>query len=447
MGNQAENNNNNNELKAWVVTISMGLGHQRGSYPLAHLAQDHILHVGQPEVSSESEMKLWRNLTSGYETVSRLKKIPVIGKIAFGALNRFLYIPPFYPFRDLSKPSFQVNLIRSYIKKGLGKALMERIYTKPLPMISSYPIPSIIADYYDYSRNYCIVTDAEINRAWVPADARKSKTIYLAPCSRALNRLKEYGVPDESIFLTGFPLPKSILGSEKLEILRHDVGQRLHYLDPEDRFWPLHGTNVKYFLGNENIGFKKDRVLSIVYAVGGAGALADIGIKAAKSLKNHIKKKELKLTLVAGIKKEVRDYFVEGIKELGFAPGEVPIVHSSDLYEYFDQFTALMRTTDILWTKPSELVFYAALGMPIIMAEPIGSQEGYNQKWCVEIQAGITQDDPEYANEWLLDLWKYGRLAEAGWDGFLKARKFGTFKVEEILRTGTMVREKSPLKR
>ncbi|MBA7561471.1 hypothetical protein ES708_03109 [subsurface metagenome] len=39
------------------------------------------------------------------------------------------------------------------------------------------------------------------------------------------------------------------------------------------------------------------------------------------------------------------------------------------------------------------------------------------------------------------------RRKSAAWDGFLKARKYGTYKIQEILETGTMARETSPLKR
>jgi hypothetical protein len=81
------------------------------------------------------------------------------------------------------------------------------------------------------------------------------------------------------------------------------------------------------------------------------------------------------------------------------------------------------------------------------MSPYIGAQELYNQKWLLEIQAAFPQQDPEYTDEWLYDLLNAGRLAECSWDGFLKARKYGTYKIEEILRTGTMAREGSPLKR
>jgi hypothetical protein len=38
-------------------------------------------------------------------------------------------------------------------------------------------------------------------------------------------------------------------------------------------------------------------------------------------------------------------------------------------------------------------------------------------------------------------------LAQAAWDGFLNGRKCGTFKIEELLSSGTIIRDLSPLKR
>ncbi|MBN1525402.1 MAG: hypothetical protein JW904_13015 [Spirochaetales bacterium] len=438
---------NKHHEKAWVVSVRMGLGHQRAAFALAHLAGDGVLNVGEPVTCEPDELKLWHNITNGYETISRMKNVPIIGNGLFNLMNALLYIPPFYPIRDLSKPNMQAKFIRGYLEKGMGKKLMEIVETRPLPMISTYFVPSLIADFYNYSRNYCVVTDAEINRAWVPVDPTASKTIYLAPCSRAMNRLKEYGVRDDKIFLTGFPIPRELLGSEKLEILLPDLGQRLRQLDPENRFWPLHGSSVEHFIGHRNVRQKMKRPLTILYAVGGAGALWETGLAAVKSLKKQIMRKELRFALAPGVRPEIYNKYVEGLHELRIPRELVPIIYSPDTVNYFELFTRFIRETDILWTKPSELVFYSALGLPIIMTEPVGAQEEYNKKWLLEIQAGMSQEDPAYANEWLLDLLHFGRFAESAWDGFLKARKFGIYKIEEILRTGTMIRESSPLRR
>jgi hypothetical protein len=79
------------------------------------------------------------------------------------------------------------------------------------------------------------------------------------------------------------------------------------------------------------------------------------------------------------------------------------------------------------------------------MSPAIGSQEKFNRKWLRETQAGIKQEKPDYTDQWLYDLLRKGALAECAWDGFLKARKLGTFKIIEMLQNGTLTRETHPV--
>jgi hypothetical protein len=106
-----------------------------------------------------------------------------------------------------------------------------------------------------------------------------------------------------------------------------------------------------------------------------------------------------------------------------------------------------MHSTDILWTKPSELSFYSALGLPIIMSPAIGSQEKFNRKWLLEIRAGIRQINPDYAHQWLFELLENGSLADAAWSGFLRARKLGTYNIIDIINTGRFVQNQLPIMR
>ncbi|MBA7667023.1 hypothetical protein ES703_75108 [subsurface metagenome] len=438
---------NNERLRTWLVTVDMGLGHQRATYPLTHLAEDGLITVGRDSTSDPDEQKIWARVRRTYEFLSRVRTIPIVGKPLFGLLDAVQNIPPFYPISDMSSPSFQVKLISSFIDKGLCRGMLEKIKEKPLPLLTSYLIPALAADKYGYSRIYCIVCDAEISRSWVAENPLNSRINYLAPCGRAVMRLRSYGVPDERIFLTGFPLPLEVLGGKNLDILRADTGQRLRYLDPNNRFWPLHGRNVAHFLGKSNCRFKNERKFTITYAVGGAGAQKEFGYQIARSFQDKLRKGKMRLNLVAGIREEVKTYFEKVKSELLPDSPDLRIIYSPDRYEYFQSFSQLMRETDVLWTKPSELSFCCGLGISIIISPPIGSQEEFNRKWLLEIQAGIPQEDPDYADQWLHDLLSAGRLAESAWDGFLKARKYGTYKIKEILETGSMARETSPLKR
>jgi hypothetical protein len=435
----------NNTKKAWVAAADMGYGHQRAVYPLKKIAEEKIITVGSNEATTKTEKKLWDRVLGVYEFLSRAKSIPLIGSPLFNLLDAFLHIPSFYPLRNLSSTTFQVNLLESSIKKGLCSGMLDKIRTKNLPLITSFYAPAIAADMNGYNTIYCIICDADLNRVWVAKEPWESRIEYFAPCGKAAQRLRAYGVLDERIHLTGFPLPEELLGNKELDILKHDLGQRLFYLDPNRKFWTRHGKSVKHFLGEENCSFKNDRTLTITYAVGGAGAQKEIAGKIAKSLKEKIVNDEIKLNLVAGTKKNVRDYFQSIINSIPGCIGKINIIYSENIQIYFEEFNKALRKTDILWTKPSELSFYSALGIPIIMSPSIGSQEKFNTKWLQEIHAGIKQENPEYAHQWLIDYLNKGRLAEAAWSGFLKARKLGTFKILEVLENGKMIRENSPV--
>jgi len=104
--------------------------------------------------------------------------------------------------------------------------------------------------------------------------------------------------------------------------------------------------------------------------------------------------------------------------------------------DYFALFNKVLLTTDILWTKPSELSFYAGLGLPIIMAPTIGSQEDFNRTWLHAVGAGMEQEDPRYTHQWLFDWLESGWLAQAAMEGFLDAPKHGTYHIEKIVFEG-----------
>ncbi len=435
------------DIKAWVVSANMGYGHQRAVYPLKSIAEEEIITDGFNLAVSQNEEKLWKRVLYMYEFFSRVKGIPIIGNPIFSLLDTILRIPSYYPMRDLSNTTFQVNLLEASINKGLCAGMLEKVATKNLSIITSFYASAIAADMKGFHSIYCVVCDADINRVWVAKEPWESRVNYFAPCGKAAQRLKSYGVSNERIFITGFPLPLELLGDSKLSALKSNLCQRLMRLDPDNKFWIRHGQNVKYFLGEENCSLPKKKKLKITYAVGGAGAQKEIGGKIAFSLKKKILDDEVQLVLVAGIRTNVRDYFNSVKKKITDDDSKIEIIYADTLDEYFLKFNKALKDTDVLWTKPSELSFYCALGLPIIMTPPIGSHEKFNAKWLLEVQAGIKQENPEYTDQWLFELLKKGRLADAAWSGFLKARKLGTYKIIEVLKTGKILDEHSPVLR
>ncbi|HSV55673.1 MAG TPA: hypothetical protein VLH39_01010 [Magnetospirillaceae bacterium] len=434
--------------RAWVAAANMGMGHKRAVQPLADLAEGGILIVNAPGFADEDELRLWERLRKIYEKLSRARGIPIVGPALFGMLDYFQRIRSPYPRVDLSAPTVQTRFVDSMLKKGLCRSLLRKIREKPLPLVTSFYHPAVAADRTGWGRIYCIICDADINRVWVSSRPRDSRIEYLVPCGSAMRRLRQYGVPDERIWMTGFPLPRGLLGNQGLDVLRKDLGRRIRRLDPEVVFRPLHGRTVEHFLGPDNLLPGRDGgPVTITFAVGGAGAQKEIGAEALASLAPAILAGRFAMNLVCGVRQEVREYFEEAVRNcLPDHPG-VRIVHGRTDSEYFAAFEECLHGTDILWTKPSELSFYTGLGIPLITAPAIGSQEDFNLRWLREIQAALPQSDTRYTLDWIQELLEQGRFAEAAWSGFLKARKYGTYKIHEILATGSMERESNPLRR
>lgn len=418
--------------KAWLVAVNMGYGHQRTAYPLKDLAfSGKVIQANDYEGISQKDRKVWETSRIVYEFASTFKRVPVIGGTVFSILDFFQKIFSFYPKRDLSKPSTQLKQVYSFIKMGWGKDLIEKLKKNPLPLVSTFSVPAFMAEYFNYPGEiYCVVCDADISRSWAPLEPSKSRIKYFASTQRSLERLKLYGVKPENILLTGYPLPKELIGSESAEILKENFRYRLLNLDPKKRYLEKYGTLVREKLGV--LPEKPNHPLTIMFSVGGAGAQKEIGAKIVKKLANKIKNNEVKIILSVGIKGKIRDFFEKNLKRL-VLDGGVEIIFEKDINDYFRVFNEKLKKTDILWTKPSELSFYSALGLPIIIAPPVGSQEDFNKRWLEKSGFGISQGDPDYVEEWLFDWLEEGFFAEAAFEGFIEAAGLGIYNIEKIV--------------
>ncbi len=418
-------------IKAWVVDVNMGYGHQRTAYPLKDLAPyGKVINANDYKGIPKKDRKIWENSRKFYEFISNFKRIPLIGEPAFSLFDKFQEILTFYPKRDLSQPNLYLKQTYSLINKGWGKHLIENLSRKPLPLITTFFVPAFMAEVFNYQKDiFCVVCDADIARSWAPLNPSQSKIKYFAPNSRVLERLILYGVKKENIFLTGYPLPK-----ENIENCPKDLAYRLLNLDPKKRYQEQYKPLIKEFLGD--LPRRANHPLTITFAVGGAGVQKEIGTKILKSLSSKIKTREVKIILVAGIRKKVKEYFLQNIKRLNLRRNlnkSIEIIWGEDIESYFKKFNQALRKTDILWTKPSELSFYTALGLPIIIAPPIGSQEDFNKQWLLRLGSAIPQENPDYTTQWLFDFLESGWFAEAAMQGFIEAEKSGTSNIKKII--------------
>jgi len=416
--------------KAWVISVNMGYGHQRTAFPLKDLAVNNkIINANDYPGIPGRDRRIWEASRRFYEFISRLQNIPLVGNFFFSLYDRFQKIFSFYPKRDLTRASFGLKQIYSLLKGGWGKHLIIKLITQnsqlktDFPIITTFFTPAFMAEFFNYPGEiFCIICDADISRTWAPLIPRQSKIKYFAPTERVAERLELYGVRKENIFLTGYPLP---------EFSEDDLRQRILNLDPRKKYFNKYRALIEKTLGQlpESAG----RPLTIMFAVGGAGAQKEIGVRIVKSLAVKIWAGDIKVILVAGIREKIKKYFERNLEKLKLKNHQnIEIIFEKDTESYFQKFNLAFKKTDILWTKPSELSFYAVLGIPIIIAPPVGSQEKFNKRWLLKSGFGLEQENPRYVKQWLFDWLNQGYLAEAAMQGFIEGEKMGTFNIEKI---------------
>ncbi len=422
--------------KAWIVAVSMGYGHQRTAYSLRELSPDgKVLNANDYEGIPAKDKEIWSSATYLYGFISRFKRVPIIGPATFATYDRLQKILSLYPKRDLSRSTSSLKRIFKFIGHGWGKDMVRRLRDKKLPFITTFFMTAFMAEEFDYPGDiFCVTADADVARDWVSLNPKRTRIKYCASTSRVFERLKLYGIKEENIHLTGYPLPKENIGGASMKTLKDDMRMRLVNLDPTEKYISDYGPVIRKNFGK--LPESSGRPLTILFSVGGAGAQKEIGIDIVRSLKDDIKNKKIRVILSAGIRRETVDYFASELKQMEFKEpfnDGVEILWAIGLWDYFAKFNKALRTTDILWTKPSELSFYCALGIPIIIAPPIGSQEDFNREWLLTMGTAMDQYDPHYAHEWLFDYLKDGWFAEAAMHGFLDAEKMGTYHIEELI--------------
>ena len=417
---------------AQLVAVDMGYGHQRAAHALKFLSGGEVINANNYPGITKTEKSNWKTQTGIYEKVSALKKVPILGMAIFSVMDLFQDIPAFYPYRDLSARTSQLNFFNSKVKKGLGHNLIRRLKKNNLPLISTFPVPVYFAERFKFNHQiYCVVCDADVSRFWAPIHPKKSKTIYLATTARVAKRLTMYGVKEENIKITGFPLPIGNIGGADKAILKADLATRLNKLDVSGCFSEKWRSDISYELPAADQKRTK-RPITLIFAVGGAGAQAELAVKMLISLKNDLKKNRYKVILVAGVRGEIAKIFRSSIKNLRVPNVEILFAPTKD--EYFIEFNEALHNADILITKPSELSFYAGLGLPILMTEPVGAQEIANRDWLLSIGAGIDALNFKYTHEWLKDMLQQGQFARAAFLGYREAESMGAYNIEKIIK-------------
>jgi hypothetical protein len=411
-----------------VVAVEMGFGHLRAADSVARALGQPLLHADREPVADPDERALWARTRRSYERLSRLSTLPGVGRPFAALLDTVTRIPGLHPGRDLSRPTMASGVLERLIDRGIGRGVVAALEREQAPLFTSFFATALAADRKSAAPVDCLVTDTDLARAWVARDPKSSRIRYFAPSERAVRRLVAYGVPPERVLLTGFPLPGELLGGEDLPVARRHLARRLGRLDPRSRFRRALGDEASRRLG-ASLGSDGESPL-LVFAVGGAGAQWRLAREFLPSLRPLIEVGRLRLALLAGTRPAVRRGFEALVArhDLAGHPG-VRVVAASDLDGYFRACNALLAEADILWTKPSEMTFYAALGLPLVLSPPVGTQEIYNRRWAIESGAALEQRDLRFSGEWLGEWLDDGVLAGAAWNGFTRLPTRGLYRI------------------
>jgi hypothetical protein len=408
----------------------MGYGHQRAAYPFRDIAYEGVITANTGAMVDAGERKRWITLQRVYEGLSRVNKVPLIGPWLWRTYDRLQAISPHYPFRDLSKPSLGSMRLDGLMGKGFGSSVVEHTRKREdLPLLTTFFAIALAADHQGRKDVFCVVTDTDVNRIWAAKAPAKSRIHYLTPAPLIRQRLLQYGVPQERIYFTGFPLPQENVACAALDLRR-----RIPVLDARGAFRHGYGRMIDAELGPAPAA--EARPLSITFAVGGAGAQAEMARDILQGLSAALREGRMRLNLVAGVRAEVERYFRQTIGELGLEAELGRSIHlllAPTKDDYFAKFNQLLRETDVLWTKPSELCFYPALGIPLIMSTPLGAHEERNLEVVLRVGAGQRQENPRAAAEWLTDWTNKGLLALNAFQGYFHMPRMGTENVKRLL--------------
>lgn len=415
-----------------VVSVEMGYGHLRAALPLADALGTEVLNADAPPLADTEEQRLWSRVRSAHELLSRPTALTRWLGDPRKWMDRMTNIEPLHGRPTHTRPNLGALALDWLAGRGLGEGLVQHLRETGRPLLTTFYAPAVIADRAGLKRVYCVATDADLNRVWAPLRGAESSIHYFAPSPRVVRRLVSYGVRRRQITLTGFPLPTELTGGEDLATARSNLVQRLGRLDPLGTFRSLHGDDVERALGDPAPVLAGPARLT--FAVGGAGAQAEMAHEFLPALRHLVLSGQLQLNLVAGIRPEVAQTFERAIERArlgGQVPERVRIHLQPDFPSYYRAFNRLIAETDILWTKPSELCFYGALGLPLVLAKPVGSHERYNRRWLTALGVGLKQDTLRQAGGWLLEWLEDGLLAAAAWSGYVRMPKHGTHRIVE----------------
>lgn len=413
-----------------IVAVEMGYGHLRAAHTLAELFGTEITRMDLPPIAGQIELWVWRAIRQFYNVLSRACELPVAGRVARNMLEKITKITPLQASTTKEPANLFTHLADGLTRAIVGQKFRAVASSAEKSILATYPVAALAASYVSPAQVFCLTTDTDLNRAWAPANTGQTSIVYFASVKRVAERLLSFGVPAHKIHVTGFPLPAKLVAQAQPALAR-----RIHRLDPTSAFRKQAPANLRDLLQSSE-SHSPAQPISMTIAIGGAGAQTQQVAQIVMSLKEQVDSGKMRLTLVAGMRHEVARTLRKMVELAGMKPQighGIEILHAADWNDYFTRFEDCIYNTDLLWTKPSELVFYAALGLPLLLAPPVGGQEHANRDWLLSYGAAIDAGAPDTLGRRIEELLASGELCRTAWNAYSRLDRNGADRITELV--------------
>ena len=389
-----------------ITSALMGYGHLRAAHNLSCLGGAPVARVDrEPFVGGIDEL-IWNSA----------QRIHTYGSRDAESKNRFLYnwFDGLMRIQDHRKPPSLMGskFIRLLSALKVGERFFDSLSPDYPTLLHTFYLQAMISLYRRYrGRNYLLLCDTEFHRVWVPIDPEEPNIDYMVPVPRSADRLMSYGVPSERIHVTGFPLPPVNTGAGDLATLITDLEIRRSRLGS--------GSTVP---------------LTIMFPFSGAGAYSNMLAELVKSLLDDLRDGNVRLIVSCGDNehalKNAENLFVNyGLDECEYTE----VIFDRDLFKSLDKFNVALKSVDVIITKPSEMVFYAALGIPMIFLPPIGDHEARNREYLIDNKCAVDMSSIRDFPRWLDKSRKTGQLLELAEMGYQRLSKTGGFEIDQLV--------------
>ncbi len=390
-----------------ITSALMGFGHLRAAHNISGVSGAPILRVDRKPLVGGIDRFVWEGSQRIHTYASRDAESK--NRLLYNWFEGLMSIDG-----DRKPPSLTGSRFVQFLGGlGVGKRFLGSLNHDYPPLLHTFYLPAMISVYNRYrGKNYLLLCDTDFHRVWVPVNPKEPNLTYMVPIARSADRLMSYGVEADRIFVTGFPLPLVNTGSEDLSTLDSDFEVRRRRL-AGDSTLPL----------------------TIVFPFSGAGAYSNVLAELVKTLLDHIREGRIRLIVSCGDNEHAlgnaENLFVNyGLEECEYTE----IIFDRNLFRSFDRFNLALKSTDVIITKPSEMVFYAALGIPMLFLPPIGAHEAGNRNYLIENRCAVDMPAIGDLPRWLDENRRSGRLLELAETAHRVLPKSGSFDVDRLVK-------------